>query len=143
LFALQINPFKFAGGYLDSATNLYKFGTRYDDPTLGRWTQQDPVGGSLGDLNSANRYTYADDNPVNLTDPSGMDAVDCAATILLSILAVVGFAVAVAIIAATLPESAAVLLGLSVADLSVIAAAVGYLSAQIGVGLALFHGACG
>jgi len=40
------NPWKFAGGFLDSSTGLYKFGTRYDDPTLGRWTQQDPVGGS-------------------------------------------------------------------------------------------------
>jgi RHS repeat-associated protein len=65
------NPWKFAAGYLDSGTSLYKFGTRYDDPTLGRWMQQDPVGGSLGDLNSANRYTYAGDNPVNMVDPSG------------------------------------------------------------------------
>ena len=65
------NPWKFAGGYLDNSTSLYKFGTRYYDPSLGRWTQQDPVGGSLGDLNSANRYTYANDDPVNAVDPSG------------------------------------------------------------------------
>jgi RHS repeat-associated protein len=77
LFALQINPWKFAGGYLDSSTGLYKFGTRYDDPSLGRWTQQDPVGGSLGDLNSANRYAYANDDPVNAVDPSGKDALGC------------------------------------------------------------------
>lgn len=25
----------------------------------------------MGDLNAANRYVYADDNPVNATDPSG------------------------------------------------------------------------
>jgi RHS repeat-associated protein len=49
------NPWKFAGGFLDSTTGLYKFGTRYDDPTLGRWTQQDPVGGSLGDPNIVNQ----------------------------------------------------------------------------------------
>jgi RHS repeat-associated protein len=65
------NPWKFAAGYLDSSTGLYKFGVRYYDPTLGRWTQQDPVGGSLGDLNSANRYVYAGDDPVNAVDPSG------------------------------------------------------------------------
>jgi RHS repeat-associated protein len=65
------NPWKFAGGYLDSSTTLYKFGTRYYDFSLGRWTQQDPVGGSLGDLNSANRYVYTDDDPVNLVDPGG------------------------------------------------------------------------
>ncbi len=69
------NPWKFAAGYLDSSTGLYKFGTRYYDPTLGRWTQQDPVGGSLGDLNSDNRYTYAGDDPVNAVDPSGRDCV--------------------------------------------------------------------
>jgi hypothetical protein len=36
------------------------------------------VGGSLGDLNSANRYTYANDDPVNATDPSGK--ASCAAS---------------------------------------------------------------
>ncbi len=30
------NPWKFAGGYLDNSTSLYKFGTRYYDPALGR-----------------------------------------------------------------------------------------------------------
>ena len=64
------NPFKYAGGYLD-ASGYYLFGVRYYDPSLGRWTQQDPVGGSLFDLNSGNRYTYVDDNPVNQVDPSG------------------------------------------------------------------------
>ena len=71
------NPWKYAGGYLDSSTSLYKFGVRYYNPTLGRWTQQDPVGGSLGDLNSANRYVYANDNPVNAVDPSGKAVGDC------------------------------------------------------------------
>ncbi len=56
------NPWKFAGGYLDSSTNLYKFGTRYYDPSLGRWTQLDPVGAG---------YVYAGDDPVNAVDPSG------------------------------------------------------------------------
>jgi RHS repeat-associated protein len=85
------NPFKFAGGYLDSnaslGSNLYKFGTRYYDPSIGRWTQLDPVGGSLGDLNAANRYTYANDDPVNVVDPSGKDCL----TTFLSDLATVGF----------------------------------------------------
>lgn len=38
---------QYAGGYRDVNTGLYKFGERYYDPTLGRWTQQDPIGGSL------------------------------------------------------------------------------------------------
>lgn len=68
------NPFKFADGYLD-ASGYYQFGVRYYDPSLGRWTQQDPVAGSLFDLNSGNRYTYASDDPVNLVDSSGKQSV--------------------------------------------------------------------
>src|SRR5579875_4067732 len=29
------NPWQFAGGYLDATTGLYKFGTRYYNPTVG------------------------------------------------------------------------------------------------------------
>ena len=65
------NNWQYAGGYFNQNTGLTKFGTRYYDPTLGRWTQQDPVGGSLGNPDSLNRYLYAGDDPVNVTDPSG------------------------------------------------------------------------
>ncbi len=73
------NPFQFAGGYRDS-TGFYKFGARYYDPGLGRWTQRDPVPGELS-------YAYAGDNPVNFIDPTGRSTcgdfsfgglVDCA-----------------------------------------------------------------
>jgi RHS repeat-associated protein len=66
------NPWQFAGGYLDS-TGLYKFGTRYYDPNLGRWTQQDPIGGTVASPSTVDRYTYAGDNPVNRSDPTGAD----------------------------------------------------------------------
>ncbi len=71
------NPWKFAGGFLDSSTGLYKYGIRYYDPTLGRWTQRTPVGGSLQETTKPNPYVYADDDPVNMVDPTGKDAVDC------------------------------------------------------------------
>jgi RHS repeat-associated protein len=48
-----------------------KFGTRYYDPAVGRWTQQDPVAGSIGDPRTVNRYVYVGDNPVNFVDPGG------------------------------------------------------------------------
>jgi RHS repeat-associated protein len=67
----QANPFQYEGGYFESSTGLVKFGTRYYNPSLGRWTQQDPVPGSLGSPDSLNRYLYAKDDPVNLVDPSG------------------------------------------------------------------------
>ena len=61
-------------GFYDSTTGLYKFGIRYYDPTLGRWTQQDPLGGSLFDPSTGNRYSYANNDPTNLTDPTGADS---------------------------------------------------------------------
>jgi RHS repeat-associated protein len=70
----SVNPFRFASGYFDSATGLLKFGTRYYDPSLGRWTQRDSVAGSISDPGNLNRYVYAGNNPVNLTDPSGQAA---------------------------------------------------------------------
>ncbi|HLH60716.1 MAG TPA: RHS repeat-associated core domain-containing protein [Ktedonobacteraceae bacterium] len=41
------NPWKYVSGFSDVDTGLTKFGTHYEDPTLGRWTQQDAVAGSL------------------------------------------------------------------------------------------------
>jgi RHS repeat-associated protein len=67
------NPWRYAGGYYDANTGLYKFGIRYYDPTTGRWTQRDPVGGSLQELVKANPYVYAGNNLVNEIDPTGRD----------------------------------------------------------------------
>jgi RHS repeat-associated protein len=61
------------------STGLYKFGIRYYDATTGRWTQRDPVGGSLLEMVKVNPYVYAGDNPVNLVDPSGRAGVTNAA----------------------------------------------------------------
>ncbi|MFF7360761.1 RHS repeat-associated core domain-containing protein, partial [Streptomyces sp. NPDC008125] len=61
------------GAYTDP-TGLYKMGARYYDPTLGRFTQPDPSG------QETNPYLYAEGDPINRTDPSGLysitDAVD-------------------------------------------------------------------
>jgi len=65
------NPWQYASGYLDSTTGLYHFGARYYDPTLGRWTQEDPIPGQLSNPDSLNPYLYVNDSPVNGTDPSG------------------------------------------------------------------------
>jgi RHS repeat-associated protein len=76
------NPWRFAGGYFDSSTGLYKFGTRYYNPGFGRWSQQDPLRGQLNDPTSLNRYVYAGDDPVNVTDPSGKLVMPCLFAIL-------------------------------------------------------------
>ncbi len=45
--------------------------TRYYDPTLGRFIQPDTIVPDPGDPQSLNRYSYAGNNPVRYTDPSG------------------------------------------------------------------------
>jgi RHS repeat-associated protein len=78
---LRTNAWRYASGYYDVSTGLYKFGIRYYDPAIGRWTQRDPVGGSLAETVKANPYVYVDDDPVNMVNPSGKNAVACALTI--------------------------------------------------------------
>ena len=61
-------PFGFAGGLHDRDTGLVRFGYRDYDPDIGRWTAKDPIGfvGGNTDL-----FGYVQNDPLNLTDPSG------------------------------------------------------------------------
>jgi RHS repeat-associated protein len=63
------NPWHFAGGYLDASTGLYKFGMRYYDPSIGRWTQEDSHPGPQP-------YAYASNDPTNHVDPSGAQDIN-------------------------------------------------------------------
>jgi RHS repeat-associated protein len=63
------NPWRYIGAYEDGS-GLYKMGARYYDPSLGRFTQQDPVFNPL-DPKSWNRYIYVGDDPINFSDPDG------------------------------------------------------------------------
>ena len=65
------NPWRYAAGYHDSETGLTKFGTRYLDSTLMRWTQTDPVAGKPNQPMTLNRYNYVNCNPANRVDPTG------------------------------------------------------------------------
>jgi len=58
----------FTGKQLD-ATGLYYFNARYYDPDSGRFLTQDP------NKQGSGWYTYCNNNPINLTDPSGRDGV--------------------------------------------------------------------
>ena len=58
------------GGRFDVDSNLYHFRHRDYSPTLGRWTQTDPIGFDAGDLNL---YRYEGNGPVNGVDPSGLE----------------------------------------------------------------------
>jgi len=74
------NPWRYAGGLamddITSGTKLTKFGTRFYDPSVGRWTQQDPVAGSIGNPATMNRYPYVGNDPVNSIDPTGRWGID-------------------------------------------------------------------
>jgi RHS repeat-associated protein len=65
-------PYGYLGGYTDP-TGLIKFGDRYYDPTLGRWTQPDPIAGTLQSPKTIDRYTYVGDDPNNNSDLTGRD----------------------------------------------------------------------
>jgi RHS repeat-associated protein len=62
-------PFGFAGGLYDTDTRLVHFGAREYDAVTGRWMSKDPISFGGGDYNL---YGYVLDDPVNLTDPSGL-----------------------------------------------------------------------
>ena len=65
------NSFAFTGREYESVIGLYFYRARYYDPMLGRFLSPDPWPGRLSKPRSLNPYVYADNNPVNYSDPSG------------------------------------------------------------------------
>ena len=71
------NPWQYASGFYDSGPNTVKFGQRYYDPSIARWTQTDPID-AVG-IQQGNRYLYVGNDPLNAVDPSGASAAGAAA----------------------------------------------------------------
>ncbi|MCJ8155266.1 hypothetical protein MKJ01_15990 [Chryseobacterium sp. SSA4.19] len=67
------NPYKFNAKELDSETALYYYGARYYNPRLSIWYGVDPLAEKMPRWSP---YTYAFDNPVRYTDPTGMEPKD-------------------------------------------------------------------
>jgi RHS repeat-associated protein len=63
----ESNPFQFAGRENDG-TGLYYNRKRYYVPEWGRFLSEDPIGLD----GEANGYAYANNNPLNWTDPDGL-----------------------------------------------------------------------
>ncbi len=63
---------KWAGKEQDNETGLDYFIARYYSSTQGRFTGTDPLGGHILNPQSLNKYVYVINNPLRLTDPSGM-----------------------------------------------------------------------
>ena len=62
--------FRYSGMERDEESGLNYHSARYYLPWLGRWLNPDPIGIKGG----INVYRYAYNNPVKLSDPSGLDA---------------------------------------------------------------------
>lgn len=68
------NPYRYRGEWLDEGSGLYSLRARDYDANAGRFLTRDPYGGSLDEPISRHRYLYANDDPVNHSDPSGLEA---------------------------------------------------------------------
>lgn len=61
----------FTGKPLDDETGLIFLGARYYNPSLGRFITPDTKVQASDNPQTLNRYTYCNNNPVNLVDPTG------------------------------------------------------------------------
>ncbi|MFB4299119.1 RHS repeat-associated core domain-containing protein [Actinomadura sp. NTSP31] len=66
---------EFLGQPQDDTTGLTNIGARWYDPDLGRFASLDPIFQAT-DTQQQNGYTYAADNPIAKSDPSGLCAPD-------------------------------------------------------------------
>ncbi|ANN35888.1 type IV secretion protein Rhs (plasmid) [Bacillus thuringiensis serovar coreanensis] len=65
------NPFGYAGYMYDKEIGMYYLIARYYNPDHGVFLSVDPDPGDEDDPVTQNGYTYADNNPVMMTDPDG------------------------------------------------------------------------
>lgn len=67
---------QFLGKPADPGTGLTHIGAREFDPAIGRFLSVDPLLES-DKHQSLNGYSYAENNPVSLSDPSGLGSISC------------------------------------------------------------------
>ncbi|HWM24161.1 MAG TPA: RHS repeat-associated core domain-containing protein [Chthoniobacterales bacterium] len=67
------NRFLFQGREYIGEVGVYDYRNRFYHPALGRFLQKDPTGFDAGDMNL---FRYVADDPVNGSDPTGLDQDD-------------------------------------------------------------------
>ncbi|MFO0450489.1 MAG: DUF5675 family protein, partial [Pseudomonadota bacterium] len=68
--AFTYNP-RFPGQFYDVESNLHSNYFRDYDPRIGRYVQSDPIGLAGG----INTFGYVEGNPLNRTDPNGLETI--------------------------------------------------------------------
>ena len=70
-----VNPYQYTSQQFDALTSLYSLRARYYDPAIGRFLTQDPFSYNYNNPVELNRYVYTANNPINYSDPSGLQAL--------------------------------------------------------------------
>jgi RHS repeat-associated protein len=90
------NQYLFAGEQFDPGLGDYYLRDRFYNPGVGRFSRADSFQGVSSSPITAHKYLYANNNPINLIDPSGFFAASMidvsAANILLGALAIYTYA---------------------------------------------------
>ena len=66
-----INPIRYRGYYFDSETGLYYINSRYYDPAVGRFINEDSQLNTVEGIIGYNLFSYCGNNPVNRSDARG------------------------------------------------------------------------
>ncbi|HEY6766974.1 MAG TPA: RHS repeat-associated core domain-containing protein [Candidatus Sulfotelmatobacter sp.] len=64
------NRFQYSRREFDTETGVYYYRARYMDPSMGKFLSEDPI----RFFQAPNFYGYVDNNPLNLTDSTGLQA---------------------------------------------------------------------
>ncbi|MBI3249129.1 MAG: VCBS repeat-containing protein [Deltaproteobacteria bacterium] len=87
------NVYLYTGEQLDPNVGFYYLRARYYNQTNGRFVTTDPLEGNVFDPVSLHRYLYANGNPVDVWDPSGLVSVE-----FLAVIAILAFVAAFTLI---------------------------------------------
>ncbi len=70
---MEIAPLHYRGYYYDVETGFYYLNSRYYDPEIGRFLNEDTPEhlGNGSELNNYNLFSYCENNPISRTDMTG------------------------------------------------------------------------